>query len=69
MTTNDRIIVYSTNKMYEAEIVRQILGDHSINSFLINKMDSAYQFGDIEIYVLRDDVMRSKLLIQEFENQ
>ncbi len=66
---NNRVIVYSTNKMYEAEIVRQIFGDNNINSFLINKMDSAYQFGDIEIYVLRDDVMRSKLLIQEFENQ
>lgn len=67
--TSDRVIVYSTNKMYEAEIVRKILGDHSITSFLINKMDSAYQFGEIEIYVLRDDIMRSKLLIQEFENQ
>ncbi len=55
--------------MYEAEIVRQILGDHGINSFLLNKMDSAYQFGEIEIHVLGEDVMRSKLLIQEFEDQ
>lgn len=67
--TNDRVVVYTTNKMYEAEIVRSILTDHSIHSFLINKMDSAYQFGEIEILVLRDDIMRSKLLIQEFENQ
>ena len=67
--TSDRISVYTTNKMYEAEIVRQILGDHGINSFLMNKMDSAYQFGEIEIHVLRENVMRSKLLIQEFEDQ
>lgn len=67
--TSDRVVVYTTNKMYEAEIVRQILGDHSINSFLMNKMDSAYQFGDIEIHVLREDVTQSKLLIQEFEDQ
>lgn len=67
--TSKRVCVYTTNKMYEAEIVRQILGDHSINSFLMNKMDSAYKFGDIEIHVLGEDVMRSKLLIQEFENQ
>ena len=67
--SSDRVIVYTTNKMYEAEIVRQILGDHGINSFLLNKMDSAYQFGEIEIHVLGEDVMRSKLLIQEFEDQ
>lgn len=67
--TNDKVIVYTTNKMYEAEIVRQILSDNGIVSFLINKMDSAYQFGDIEVLVLGDHVMRAKLLIQEYEDQ
>jgi hypothetical protein len=67
--SSDMVTVYSTNKLYEAEIVRQILGDHGINSFLLNKMDSAYQFGDIEIHVPGEDIMRSKLLIQEFEDQ
>lgn len=67
--TNDRVAVYTTNKMYEAEIVREILGDHGINSFLLDKMDSAYKFGEIEIHVLREDVIRSKRLIQEFEKQ
>ena len=67
--TSEKVIVYTTNKMYEAEIVRQILSDNEIDSFLINKMDSAYQFGDIEVLVLGDHVMRAKLLIQEFEDQ
>ena len=67
--TSDKVRVYSTNKMYEAEIIRQILGDNEIDSFLMNKMDSAYQFGEIEILVGRDNVMRAKLLIQEYEDQ
>lgn len=67
--TNDKVIVYSTNKMYEAEIVRQFLGDNDIASFLMNKMDSAYKFGDIEILVEGKNVMRAKLLIQEYEDQ
>lgn len=67
--TGDRVVVYTTNKLYEAEIVRQILGDNSISSFLINKMDSAYQFGDIEVLVLSENVLRAKKLIQEFEDQ
>lgn len=66
---SDRIVVYTTNKMYQAEIVREILADHEIISFLINKMDSSYQFGDIEIYVDRDDVILSKKLIREFEEK
>lgn len=67
--TNDKVIVYTTNKMYEAEIVRQFLGDNDIASFLMNKMDSAYKFGDIEVLVEGKDVMRAKLLIQEYEAQ
>ena len=67
--TSERVIVYSTNKLYEAEIVRQILGDNGISSFIMNKMDSAYQFGEIEVLVLGENVMRAKLLIHEYENQ
>lgn len=67
--SNDKVTVYTTNKMYEAEIVREFLGDNSIASFLLNKMDSAYQFGDIEVLVAGDDVMRAKLLIQEYEDR
>jgi hypothetical protein len=33
----------------------------------VNKQDSAYKFGDIELYVNRDHVIRAKMLIQEFE--
>ena len=67
--TSERIIVYTTNKLYESEIIRKILADNGIISFVVNKMDSAYQFGDIEILVTGDDVMRAKLLIAEYENQ
>ena len=48
-------------------MVRQMLSDHNIQSFLVNKQDSAYKFGDVELYVNRDDVIRAKKLIQEFD--
>jgi len=48
-------------------MVRQMLSDHNIQSFLINKQDSAYKFGEVELYVNRDDVIRAKKLIQEFD--
>ncbi len=65
--TQDQVHIYSIGNIYQAELVKQMLTDHNIHSFLVNKQDSAYKFGDIEIYVHRDDVIRAKMLIQEFE--
>jgi hypothetical protein len=45
-----------------------MLSDHNIHSFIVNKQDSAYKFGDIELYVHRDHVIRAKMLIREFES-
>jgi len=61
------VLVFSTSKPYEAEMVRQMLADHNMKAFLINKQDSAYKFGVVELYVNRDDVIRAKMLIQEFD--
>ena len=59
--------VFSSGQPYQAELVRQMLTDHNIQSFLVNKQDSAYKFGEVELYVNRDDVIRAKKLIQEFD--
>jgi len=64
--TNKRVAVYTTNKLFEAEMIKQYLSDHNIMAFILNKMDSAYHFGDIEILVSIDDVIRSKKLIEDF---
>jgi len=45
-----------------------MLSDHNIQSFIVNKQDSAYKFGEIELFANRDDIIRAKLLIQEFED-
>jgi hypothetical protein len=66
--SNERVLVYTTNKLFEAEMLRQFLSDNEIDGFIINKQDSSYHFGDIEIYVKQDDVIRTKRLIKKFEN-
>jgi hypothetical protein len=65
----DQVHIYSVGNIYQAELIRQMLSDHDIHAFLINKQDSAYKFGDIELYVHRDHVIRAKMLIQEFEKR
>lgn len=63
----DLVHIFSTGKPYLAELIRQMLSDHEIPAFIMNKQDSAYKFGDIELFVHRDHVIRAKKLIREFE--
>jgi hypothetical protein len=64
----DWVIAYTTNKLYRAELFKRNLGDNDIESVIINKMDSTYRFGDIEIYVKRDNILRAKKLATEFDS-
>jgi hypothetical protein len=65
----EQVHIYSSSHPYLAELIRQRLADHSIPAFIVNKQDSAYKFGEIELYVHRDHVIRAKKLIREFEEQ
>lgn len=55
--------IYSTQYDYIAEIVKAVLGDNGIKCFSLSKKDSAYLFGDIELYVAPDDVLKAKQII------
>jgi hypothetical protein len=59
--------IYSTGQPYTAELVKQMLVDNNIVAFLVNKQDSTYKFGEVELYVNRDDIIRAKMLIKQFE--
>ena len=59
--------IFSSGQPFKTEMARQMLTDHNIQSFLVNKQDSAYKIGVVELYVNRDDVIRAKKLIQEFD--
>jgi hypothetical protein len=66
--SGDLVHIYSSGQPIQAELIKQMLASHNIAAFLVNKQDSAYKFGEIEVYVGRDDVIRAKMLIREFEN-
>ena len=61
------IAVYSTDVPYKAEIIKQVLLDNQIAAFVINKRDSFYQFGDIEVCVKQGDVLRAKHALKDIE--
>ena len=66
---SEQVHIHSVGTLYLAELIRQMLAEHDIPSFIINKQDSVYKFGEIELYVNRDQVIRAKKLITEFEDR
>ncbi|MEN8230149.1 MAG: DUF2007 domain-containing protein [Bacteroidota bacterium] len=66
---SDLVHIYSIGQLYLAEMIQQMLSDQNIQSFIVNKQDSAYKFGDIELFVHRNHIIRAKMLIREFEEK
>ncbi|HNX07172.1 MAG TPA: DUF2007 domain-containing protein [Bacteroidales bacterium] len=62
----DWVLVFETNKDFEAEMVKGMLEENNISVFVINKKDSAYLFGNIELYVLPDNLVEAKTFIKDF---
>ena len=60
-------VVYSTSTAYKAEILKSILEENEIPSVVINKKDSSYMFGEIEVYARHEDVSNAKQIINRFE--
>jgi hypothetical protein len=59
--------VFSTSKLYQAEIVKEILLDNQIFAFVLNQQDSMYLFGDINVCVRPADVIRAKYILKSVE--
>jgi len=56
-------LVYTAKYEHNAQIVRAVLEDNEIQAIVLNKKDSAYLFGEVELYVKPDDVIRAKMII------
>jgi len=61
----DWVSIYSTDKLHKAGILIGMLSDNNIKAIEINKKDSSYLFGEVEIYVKSSDVIRAKYLIEK----
>jgi hypothetical protein len=57
--------IYFTDKLHMVSIVRSLLKENDIDSIEVNKKDSSYAFGDIEVFVKKDDAIFAKILIQQ----
>jgi len=59
--------IYSSHYEHKAGIVKAVLKDNEIESVIVNKKDSIYLIGEIELYVKQDDVLRANNIITKEE--
>jgi len=62
------IKLLTTTNPIEAEITKQMLEAHQIHAVVMNKQDSSYRFGQVELYVHESVVETAKALISD-QNQ
>jgi hypothetical protein len=65
----DWVIVFSTPQIYEAEIMKTILAENNIECITVNKRDSMYMVGEVEIYVMTDQVLLAKKIIENHQSE
>lgn len=63
---DDKQVVFRSHEEHLARLIIMKLENEGIKVFYINKKDSSYNnFGQIELYVQRDDVVRAKYIIDK----
>lgn len=60
---NNWIKLRTYSKPLEAEIVKQMLEEHDVAVVLMNKQDSSYLFGKVELYVKSEEEAIANVLI------
>ena len=59
------VMVYSSTQLGLAEIIKAMLVENEIDAVTLNKKDSSYLLGEVEVFVKPDDVIMAKQLISK----
>jgi len=62
---NDWVKVYTVGNIPKAEMIKGMLQEMGIECSIMNKKDSAFLFGNIELFVQQKDEITAKKLINE----
>ena len=63
---DDKQVIFRTHEDHLARLIVMKLEEEGMQVFYINKKDSSYNnFGQIELYVQREDVVKAKYIIDK----
>lgn len=60
----DWTLAYTTNTTWKANIIKQVLEDGGVDAVIINKQDSSYLVGDVEIFVKNSELTKAHELLK-----
>ena len=63
------VSIFSTEQPYLADIARLVLDENNISSIIMNKKDSFYKIGEVDLYVNRNQALRAKNLIKNIGSE
>ena len=58
-------LIYTSNKPHEIAFASSLLEDAGIKTFTVDKKDSAYIFGDIELYVQEEEKVNALMILTQ----
>ena len=59
--------LFITANPMEAEITKQMLEEHGVPAVIMNKQDSSYRFGHVELYVHESEEAFARGLMAEMD--
>lgn len=62
---DDYILLTTAADVYEAEMVRGLLEENGLEVQVLNKKDSEFLIGEIEVYVLKDQASTAKEILSQ----
>jgi hypothetical protein len=61
--------IHTVSQEYNAEMIKGMLAEHDINCVLVNKKDSSYLIGEIEIYVDVEHAFIAKQILTDQKSE
>lgn len=58
------VLILSSTSL-QVDLMCALLREQGVNAVVINKQDSSYMFGESELYVQQDEVIRAKTILNE----
>lgn len=59
--------ILSSDKLYRIEIAKDLLEDDGIESVIVNQKDSLYLFGEIDLYVKKENYDKAVIIVKNFK--
>lgn len=63
--TDDWVLVFSAIDIFEVNYLQELMSEDNIETVVMNKQDSSYLFGEIELYTRNTDALAAKQIIEK----